>query len=306
MLAPGLFWLAQEGASFHPVLQKIAANPFHRFVNRSLLILALAGLWPLLRNLGVNSGRDLGLGRPAGHWRQLLGGFLLGFAGLALVVSLALVLGGRTWNLHPAGAIVSKMFGAALTAAVVATLEEILFRGGVFGGLRRAFDCPFPTIQQQSSGIFRRIFGRLRRVSGWRWALVASSAVYALVHFLERTELSGSVTWLSGLELLPQMLGGFVDVQKLVPGFFSLTIAGWLLGLAYQRTGNLYASIGLHAGWIFWLKSYGFLTTAAPGASAWFWGTGKLIDGGLAFGVLLLTLVVAEKFLWRKPVSPKA
>lgn len=280
LLAPWLYWLAQWSASFHPALQKIAANPFHRFVDRSLLILALGALWPLLRNLGVHSWRDLGLGRPARHWRQLLGGFLLGFAGLALVVSLALVFGGRVWNPHPASAIAARMFSAALTAAVVAVVEEILFRGGIFGGLRRGFH--------------------------WRFALVVSSAVYALVHFLERAELSGDVTWLSGLELLPRMLHGFADFQRLVPGFFSLAIAGWLLGLAYQRTGNLYASIGLHAGWIFWLKSYGFLTAAATGSGAWFWGTGKLIDGGLACAVLLLTLVAAEKFLWRKTVFKNA
>ena len=78
------------------------------------------------------------------------------------------------------------------------------------------------------------------------------------------------------------MLGGFADFHALVPGFFSLTLAGILLGLAYQRTGNLYFSIGLHAGWIFWLKTYGAFTTSAPHAATWFWGTGKMIDGWLA------------------------
>ena len=78
------------------------------------------------------------------------------------------------------------------------------------------------------------------------------------------------------------MLGGFADFHALVPGFFNLTLAGILLGLAYQRTGNLYFSIGLHAGWIFWLKTYGAFTTGAPHAATWFWGTGKMIDGWLA------------------------
>ena len=280
LIAPWLYWLAQWGAAHQSALQKTAASPFHRYVNRSLLILALAGLWPLLRQLGANSGRDLGLGRLPQRGQNLSGGFLLGFASLALVALLAIVLGGRSWNMDATSAqIISKMFSAALTAAVVGTLEEILFRGGIFGGLRRAFD--------------------------WRWALAASSAVYALVHFLERAEVPGSVTWLSGLQLLPPMLAGFMDAHKLLPGFFSLTIAGALLALAYQRTGGLYFSIGLHAGWIFWLKSYGFLTTAASGASVWFWGTGKLIDGWLAFFILLLTLAGAGKFLWRNPVLQK-
>jgi hypothetical protein len=84
-----------------------------------------------------------------------------------------------------------------------------------------------------------------------------------------------------GLKLLPLMLRGFADVQLLVPGFFSLTLAGGLLALAYQRTGDLNFSIGLHAGWIFCIKGGGVLTSPGP-AGAWFWGTGKLFDGWLA------------------------
>ena len=272
LLSPWLYWLAQWAAQHHSGFQHLAANPFHRFVDRSLLVLALAGLWPLLRSLGVKSRRELGLVRLAGQWGKLSAGFLLGFVSLALVVGLALLLGGRTWN-HAAtlSQIAHTIFSAALTAVVVAVLEEVLFRGGIFGGLRRVFD--------------------------WRFALAVSSAIYALVHFLQRAEVQGSVTWLSGLQLLPQMLRGFVEVQKLVPGFFSLTLAGALLAVAYNRTGNLWFSIGLHAGWIFWLKSCAVLTGAADGASVWLWGSDKLIDGWLAFFVLLAALVVVGKFL---------
>ena len=92
------------------------------------------------------------------------------------------------------------------------------------------------------------------------------------------------------------MLGGFADFHALVPGFFNLTLAGVLLGLAYQRTGNLYFSIGLHAGWIFWLKIYGAVHHRAPRTAIWFWGGGKMIDGWLAFFALAATLVVF-KFL---------
>ena len=60
LLAPWLYWLAQAFAHTFP---HIAAAPFHRFVDRSLLIFALAGLWPLLRALGMTSWRELGLVR---------------------------------------------------------------------------------------------------------------------------------------------------------------------------------------------------------------------------------------------------
>lgn len=209
------------------------------------------------------------MSRLYGQSRKLIGGLLLGFISLAVVAWAVLFCDGRAL-VHGASSrkIVETILSAAGTAAVVAVLEEILFRGGVFGGLRRVFY--------------------------WPLALGVSSLIYALVHFLQRAELTGDVTWNSGLVLLPRMLGGFVDFHALVPGFFSLTLAGVLLGLAYQRTGNLYFSIGLHAGWIFWLKIFGTFTADAPNAAVWFWGTGKMIDGWLAFFVLLLTLAVAD------------
>src|SRR6185295_13366099 len=52
LLAPGLYFLAQ---SFAEPFSHLANSPFHRFVNRSLLGVALLGLWPLLRALGINS-----------------------------------------------------------------------------------------------------------------------------------------------------------------------------------------------------------------------------------------------------------
>ena len=275
LLAPWLCWLAQHTAQNFP---KIAGAPFHRFVDRSILILALAGLWPLLRSLGAKSARDLGIVAPYGNFKKLFGGALLGFFSLAVVAGIATGFGGRAFSQNlTAHKIVAAIFSAIATAVIVATLEEILFRGGIFGGLRR--------------------------VIYWPIALIVSSAIYAITHFLQRAEFTGAITWNSGLVLLPQMLAGFADFHALVPGFFNLTLAGILLGLAYQRTGNLYFSIGLHAGWIFWLKTYGAFTADAPRAATWFWGGGKMIDGWLAFFVLAGTLLVF-KFLPLEKRSP--
>jgi hypothetical protein len=266
LLAPWLYWLAQ-----HQPFPKIADTPFHRFVDRSLLFFALAGLWPALRALGAKSGREIGLIPPYGQFKKLFGGLLLGFFSLAVVAGTAIGFGDRVITTDlTAHKIAGTIFGAIGTAAVVAVLEEILFRGGLFGGLRRMLY--------------------------WPIALAISSAVYALVHFLQRGEITGAIAWDSGLILLPQMLRGFADFHALIPGFFNLTLAGILLGLAYQRSGNLYFSIGLHAGWIFWLKIYGALTFGPMHDPSWFWGGDKLIDGWLAFFVLAATLFIF-KFL---------
>lgn len=262
LLAPWLYELAQ-----HLPFPKIAGAPFHRFEDRAFLVLALAGVWPLLRVLGAKSAEDLGIALPYGQLKKFAGGLLLGFFSLALVAALAIGFGER---IIVPGLTVGKILKTILTAigaaAVVATLEEILFRGALFGGLRRFL--------------------------WWPIALILSSAVYAIVHFLARVDIAGPITWTSGLQLLPLKFSGFVDFHALVPGFFTLTIVGILLGLGYQRTGNLYFSIGLHGGWIFWLKVYSSLTYARPRDVTWFWGSEKMIDGWLAFFVLLFMLAI--------------
>ena len=281
LLGPWLYWLAQHFAQSIP---KVANAPFHRFMDRSFLFLALVGVWPLLRALGAKSLREIGLVPPYGQSRRMFGGLFAGFISLGLIATMVLIGNGRAL-VHgaSAGKIFVTILSAAGTAAEVAVLEEILFRGGVFGGLRRIFY--------------------------WPMALGVSSLIYALVHFLQRAEPTGPVAWNSGLLVLPRMLAGFADVHALVPGFFSLTLAGVLLGLAYQRTGNIYFSIGLHAGWIFCLKIFETFTVHVPQSAVWFWGTGKVLDGWLGFLVLLVTLAVFDHLpgLNRRPavaISP--
>lgn len=280
LLAPGLHAAMQGMAHSWPKLTNLADSPFHRYVHRSFLFLALAGLWPLLKALGARRAADFGLVKPAGQGKRLLTGFLVGFISLALVAAIALAAGGRVWDDTPAGKLAGKLVGALLTAVIVGVLEEILFRGGIFGGLRRFAD--------------------------WRLALVVSSAIYALVHFFAPAKHEGPVIWSSGLALLPQMFSGFADWHQLIPGFFNLTLAGALLALAYQRTGNLYFSIGLHAGWIFWLKSYGVLTDQAPNANTWLFGTNRMIDGWLACAVLTVTLLILPRLRAAQKTEPPA
>lgn len=270
MLAPALHALAHGGAEHFPALHSLAEKPFRRYVSRSFLVLALVGLWPFMRGLGVRSWRDAGLGTPRGQWGRLAMGFGLGLASLAIVALVAVGTGGRTFEgTHAPGAWFRHVTNAGLAAVVVAFFEELLFRGALFGALRRA--------------------------SGFAAALAVSSSVYALVHFLDRAEAPAVVNWSAGFVTLGAMLRGFTELHVLVPGFFNLTLAGCALALAYERTGSLYFSIGLHAGWIWWLKTYGFLTRPVPGASEWLWGTNKMIDGWVAFPVLVAVCLVVTR-----------
>jgi hypothetical protein len=264
LLAPWLYWLVQWAAHRWPALAPLAASPFPRFLDRSLLGLALLGLWPLLRLGGIRSWNGLGFVKQKHIARRMLGGFALGWASLAAAALLALVFGG--WSLvtaHSAAEACRCLLNAACAAVAVAVLEEIVFRGALFGLLRQSLP--------------------------WPAALAASSAIYSAVHFLKKVEIAGPVQWDSGLNLLWTMLR---HPPPLIPAFLTLFMAGALLALAYQRTGALYVSIGLHAGWIFWLKTCAFVLRP-PAAAPSLWGGGNLVDSWLSLVILAVLFAAA-------------
>ena len=230
LLAPWLYWLAQAAAGQWPALGNLASKPFPRFLNRSLLGLALLCLYPLLRACTMLHWRDVGLEDRRSWLSGVARGFLLGFGSLAAVALLAVLWGGKSFNApHSMREILGRASSAALTAVIVAVMEEFIFRGALFGILRKAVT--------------------------WPEALVWSSAIYAVVHFIQKASFAGPVQLWSGLALLPKMF----QAGAFVPMFFTLFLAGSILALAYQRTGKLFFSMGLHAGWIFWLRFYGVL-----------------------------------------------
>jgi uncharacterized protein len=265
LLAPWLFHAVQALAGTVPALERLAGMPFARYVNRALLIVALLGLPFFVRGSGIRSWRAVGVPPGLIRWRAFGVAFAIGFLSLAAVCAVALLGGGRELRARTPGELLGHLLGALATALVVAVIEELLFRGAMFGGLRRA--------------------------TGWVVALAVSSTVYAIVHFLGRPANPEVIDALSGVRVLPSMLAAAGNLQTLIPAFLNLTLAGAILALAFHRSGDLSASIGIHAGWILWLRYYGYVTEAAEGADPWFWGTRALVDGWLASVALVLVLV---------------
>lgn len=264
LLWPWVYTVGQF-ASDVPLFSSLAQVPSHRYLTRCMMMIAIVGLWPLFKALDLSSWRKLGLVPLKPNVHRLISGFVLGFVSMAIVLVISIASHGRAWRGDRDSVdVLRHLVNAGLAAIVVSPLEEVLFRGGLFGALRKEYS--------------------------WKLALAVSSLVYAAVHFLDRGQWTGPVTWSSGITLLGRMFAGAGASAALMPRFLTLFIAGVVLGMAYHWTGNLWCSVGLHAGWIFWLKSYGFLTREVDGAASQLWGTGRLIDGWLAvfvmFGVL--------------------
>ena len=277
LLAPWVYRAVQWVSGFEEAFVWLASQPFNRYVNRCLLTVALVAIWPLSACIKVRSWADVGLVKPRGRGHELKWGLVVGLISLAIAAALALAADARDLRSGLSlGGYARTVVSATGTAVVVATIEELLFRGAIFGALRRAY--------------------------GLAISMTVSSAVYAIVHFLQRSSAPDAVGWTTGFTVLGDMMRGFWNVEALIPGFLNLFVAGLILALLVQRTGSLYASIGLHAGWIFSLKSYGALTQEVPGATVWVWGSDRLIDGWAALLVLCLCLAAIAR-LWQ-PKGP--
>ena len=271
LIAPWLYSLAQAAAEMSPGLESMASKPFPRYVNRSLLLLALIGLYPFFRASHLLSWRAVGLSREPKAVYHMGRGFLWGLLSLAVVGLAALAYGARTidWEQTPT-ALLAHLGEGCLTAAIVAPMEEVVFRGVLFGSLKRCLP--------------------------WKTALISSSALFALLHFLGRAAPLPQVGWNSGFLVLGAMFAGLGDAGMMLPNFLNLFLVGAILTLAYQRFGSLYFSIGLHAGWIVVLQTYKATTNEAAAVDAdWFFGTSKVVNGWLAFLVLAAALVMISR-----------
>ena len=266
LLSPWSFWLVQWLANHHWYPESLAAPMFRRVHDRTVLVVAALALWPLLRGLGIRTWREVGFIRTGGWWRPALWGVALGLASFATVGALLLVLGTR--RLDPHYATVTKyLFKFVLTGIVVALIEETLFRGGLLSALRR---------------------------SGNDWlAIIVTSALFSIVHFLKPDEVKvpdAAVTWLSGFWYSREVLAQAFHSPGEVLGFVTLFLAGSVLAVARVRTGALYLALGLHAGWVFTEKTFSRMTewtTYRP-----WWGGGELVNNALVWPLLVGVLLV--------------
>jgi membrane protease YdiL (CAAX protease family) len=115
--------------------------------------------------------------------------------------------------------------GAILTGLAVALIEETFLRGAMQFAIARE--------------------------SGVRVAIILTSLVYAATHFMGRYRVKAAdVNAGSGIDMLAYTLTDFARPLHFADAFLCLVAVGVLLGMARVYTGNIAASIGLHAGWV--------------------------------------------------------
>lgn len=266
LLAPPFYWIAHAVAGdLHSawLTAFLAKTTFPRFFDRSVMITALVLLVPLLRALRIeNFGYDLGLVRDRRGSRRLVAGFLVALVTLLILGGILIATGVYRLRVHLP---YQKLAWLPVTAFVVAMVEEVLFRGGLQGVVRKT------------------------TVDGF--AMVSVAVLYAAVHFLKPGLEPAQIHWWSGLALLPDTLSQFSQPALLLGGFTTLLAVGLVLGYVRDRTHSLWMPVGLHAGWV--LGKMGLVDVTRQSV-AWPW-MGPDILIGLA---PLLAVLAAWAIVW--------
>ena len=203
---------------------------YRSLVSRGGQALILLSVYPLAKWLGL-CWSDFGLKRRfLGQWLIgfLLGSAMLGLHMIALVMLDVRIIAWEKFNPHELLPILEKSLAIGFG---VALLEESIFRGA--------------------------LLSIIRRLSNPTMAIVVSAFYYAVLHFIgsKWSTDSGFIGWDTGFRIA---LDGFAHLREVAPdSFLGLFVAGLFLGsLRVVLPMSLGLCMGIHAGWVFIIKSY--------------------------------------------------
>jgi membrane protease YdiL (CAAX protease family) len=252
-----------------------------RFFDRCLLVSALVLLPVLLKRIRrLRSDADTPMDRMARFsWPSVAAQIAIG----------CVIAGGILWGvgfiLDAAGACVPKAnppaLGKLLPKIIIPAVAAPLVEEWVFRGL---------------------LLGLWLRFARPAAACIGTSLVFAFLHFLKPPDgavIADPAHALAGFELLGKILLHFTDPLFFVTDFATLSVVGLILAWARVRTGALWFSIGLHAGWVAAFKGFNLLYMDVDGHFLRPWGVGDSLRSGvlplLALGVTAIVCHFALK-----------
>lgn len=206
--------------------------PLSKVITKSTQLFLVLSIFPAMAYLKLNKG-DLGFAAKAVFFKQVLLGFGLGFATLMPVFIAEYALGihiidqTQHWT---AGLLAEKALISLLLALLISMIEEPIFRGILFAGLKKNL----PVIA----------------------AIIISSAYYAALHFLDsKTEIPlQQADLFSGFTLLGEAFANLMN-PEILSAFLALLMVGIFLGvLRANIKQSLGLCIGCHTCWVWQIK----------------------------------------------------
>jgi uncharacterized protein len=255
--------------------------PFSRVFNRSFMVAAFV-LFFIYRRLLIpdemkyllKPGRSVAARNFSIGWALAIGSMVL----LGAVMSITDVF--TPYFRLSLSRSVSRIASALASGVAVGFIEEVFFRGILFLGLLR--------------------HGHPAR------AYLFANIYYSALHFVKPGEdyfLQG-VDIFAGFRHLPLTLEPFTNAA-ILPGIFGLFLIGVVFSYALVRTGNLYLSIGLHAGWIFSLKVFRVFGNFTRQDLGWAFGSTepKIVSGVITWIGILLVALAIHRITQRHPAA---
>jgi len=206
--------------------------PLPKIISKATQLFLVLSIFSAMAYLKVNKA-DLGFAVKAVFIKQLLLGFIVGFVTLMPVFIVQYGLGihiidvTRQWT---AGLVAEKMAISLSLALLISMIEEPIFRGILFVGLKKKL----PVVA----------------------AILLSSAYYAALHFINsKTEIPlPQVDLLACFSLLVDAFANVLNPEHL-SAFLALLMVGVFLGtLRSEVKDSLGLCIGCHTCWVWQIK----------------------------------------------------
>ena len=260
----------------------LVSRQFPEYYDRLRVLFFLLVIPWMLLQCRLLSVRKLGY-RADFPWYTHFLRFYLGGA-VSIVVVLTTLLGIGVIHFVEPLSVSSLVVGfllAFLAAFFAGSIEELIFRSLFF----RMFYTAFTPVL----------------------SVVLSSLFFAYMHFKEPEGLWDYSTAPTDVVFSDGLWMGFWVVTGIFTNFslvlfLNYTLVGYLMTVVFMKTRSLWASIGLHAGWVtplLWFRNMGALSSDS--SSLW-WGSYELVDGYFCTLLLLIFAVFLTRVY--KPARP--
>lgn len=217
-------------------------SPYRRVNDRCVLVAVLFFLVPAYRMSGLKGRGDFGIPKRRDGARLFGVGLIAAAASMLITYVIGLgagVYGPTNLDSGLSGDILQIVVGALL----IGVLEEILFRGYILTAIRKSL--------------------------GPVAAVLLSSALFAVVHFIKPAEPDAVEHWYSGFLMAGHLFAKAGDTFW--PEVCTLFCMGTVLATLSIWTRSVYLAIGLHAGWV-WIMMLFRLLSENQGALVWLYG----------------------------------
>ena len=266
---------AQTGdhAFWADIADSIFTSPFRRVNDRLVLIFVLVMLIPAYRLSGLHGRADFGVPKQK-DWASLFGfGLVVAISSMFLVYLVGLLVGVYC-PIEVGDDLVSALLKIIIGMFLIGAIEEILFRGYILTVLRKSL--------------------------GVAPAILLSSILFSMVHFLKPENPVITNQWCSGLLLYSNLFTGAGDTfwQE----FFTLFCMGTVLATLSYWTCSVYIAIGLHAGWV-WVMMLFRLFVENQGRFTWLYGPNEWISNGWIGPMMALTVWVGVLLTRKKWIA---